>query len=258
MSFHSGEVVLRVEGLTVYRGSHLAVQNVSFALAAGSHTAIVGPNGAGKSTLVQAILGILPRQCGSVSILGEPLRLSGYLPQKVRQQLAYVPQRLHFNPALPLTVAEFVALGWGSLRPRWPWQQRAARQEAVKKALQRAEALHLASKPLGQLSGGELKRVLLAYCLVWPRRLLVLDEAPAGLDSLSEGEFYRLLEELRRSLGWTILQVSHDLEMVSRYCDRVLCLNRSLICQGSPEAALAPEMLSRVYGPEFARYIHHH
>ncbi|MFS8886563.1 metal ABC transporter ATP-binding protein [Synechococcus sp. H70.2] len=258
MSFHSGEVVLRVEGLTVYRGSQLAVQNVSFELAAGSHTAIVGPNGAGKSTLVQAILGILPRQCGSVWILGEPLRLSGYLPQKVRQQLAYVPQRLHFNPALPLTVAEFVALGWGSLRPRWPWQQRAARQEAVKKALQRAEALHLASKPLGQLSGGELKRVLLAYCLVWPRRLLVLDEAPAGLDSLSEGEFYRLLEELRRSLGWAILQVSHDLEMVSRYCDRVLCLNRSLICQGSPEAALAPEMLNRVYGPAFARYIHHH
>ncbi|MFS8911536.1 metal ABC transporter ATP-binding protein [Synechococcus sp. H60.3] len=258
MSFHSGEVVLRVEGLTVYRGSQLAVQNVSFELAAGSHTAIVGPNGAGKSTLVQAILGILPRQCGSVSILGEPLRLSGYLPQKVRQQLAYVPQRLHFNPAIPLTVAEFVALGWGSLRPRWPWQERAARQEAVEKALQRAEALHLASKPLGQLSGGELKRVLLAYCLVWPRRLLVLDEAPAGLDSLSEGEFYRLLEELRRSLGWAILQVSHDLEMVSRYCDRVLCLNRSLICQGSPEAALAPEMLNRVYGPEFARYIHHH
>ncbi|MFS8913277.1 metal ABC transporter ATP-binding protein [Synechococcus sp. B60.2] len=258
MSFHSDEVVLRVEGLTVCRGSHLAVQNVSFALEAGSHTAIVGPNGAGKSTLVQAILGILPRQCGSVSILGEPLRLSGYLPQKVRQQLAYVPQRLHFNPALPLTVAEFVALGWGSLRPRWPWQQRAARQEAVQKALQRAEALHLASKPLGQLSGGELKRVLLAYCLVWPRRLLVLDEAPAGLDSLSEGEFYRLLEELRRSLGWAILQVSHDLEMVSRYCDRVLCLNRSLICQGSPEAALAPEMLNRVYGPAFARYIHHH
>ncbi len=258
MTFHSGEVVLSVEGLTVCRGSHLAVQNVSFALEAGSHTAIVGPNGAGKSTLVQAILGILPRQCGSVWILGERLRLSGYLPQKVRQQLAYVPQRLQLNPAIPLTVAEFVALGWGSLKPRWPWQQRAARQEAVRKALQRAEALHLASKPLGQLSGGELKRVLLAYCLVWPRRLLVLDEAPAGLDSPSEGEFYRLLEELRRSLGWAILQVSHDLEMVSRYCDRVLCLNRSLICQGSPGVTLLPEVLSQVYGPEFARYIHHH
>ena len=74
----TGEVVLRVEGLTVYRGSRLAVQNVSFELRAGSHTAIVGPNGSGKSTLVQAILGILPRQCGSVWILGEPVRLSGY------------------------------------------------------------------------------------------------------------------------------------------------------------------------------------
>lgn len=262
----SGEVVLRVEGLTVYRGSQLAVQNVSFELRAGSHTAIVGPNGAGKSTLVQAILGILPRQCGSVWILGEPVRLSGYLPPSVRQQVAYVPQRFQFNPGIPMVVEEFVALGWGALQPRWPWQQRSARRQAVKEALERVGASHLSSKALGQLSGGELKRVLLAYCLAWPRRLLILDEAPAGLDTLSEGEFYRLLEELRQSLGWAILQISHDLEMVSCYCDRVLCLNQSLICQGSPQVALAPEVLSRVYGPvrdggaehHFVRYIHRH
>ncbi|MGF1576229.1 MAG: metal ABC transporter ATP-binding protein [Cyanophyceae cyanobacterium] len=249
---------LEVEGLTVYRGSHLAVQDVSFGLTVGSHMAIVGPNGAGKSTLIQAILGILPRQCGSIRVLGEPVRLSGYLPESVRQHIAYVPQSFQFDAGIPMTVAEFVALGWGVLRPRLPWGDQPTRRIAVKEALERVEALHLLSKPLSQLSGGETKRVLLAYCLVWPRRLLILDEAPAGLDVRGEGEFYRLLEELRQSLGWAILQISHDLEMVSRHCDRVLCLNRSLICQGSPQVALAPEVLINAYGSEFARYVHRH
>ncbi|MGQ9838454.1 MAG: metal ABC transporter ATP-binding protein [Cyanobacteriota bacterium] len=250
--------VLVVEGLTVYRGSQLAVQNISFVLSAGSNTAIVGPNGAGKSTLIQAILGILPRQCGQISILGEPLRLSGYLPETVRQHVAYIPQSFQFNAGIPMTVAEFVALGWGILRPRLPWVDQAARRQAVQEALERVDALHLWSKPLSQLSGGETKRVLLAYCLVWPRRLLILDEAPAGLDIRSEEEFYRLLEEVRQSLGWTILQISHDLDMVSRHCDRILCLNRSLICQGSPQAVLSPPVLTSVYGPEFVRYVHRH
>ncbi|MEN9225547.1 MAG: metal ABC transporter ATP-binding protein [Thermostichus sp. HHBFW_bins_43] len=255
---HSEEKILAVEGLTVYRGSQLAVQNVSFELAAGSHMAIVGPNGAGKSTLIQAILGILPRQCGSISILGAPLGLSGDLPQSVRQHIAYVPQNFQFEARIPMTVAEFVALGWGMLRPRWPWGGHPARGQAVREALERVEASHLFSKPLSHLSGGETKRVLLAYCLVWPRRLLVLDEAPAGLDTRSEGEFYRLLEEVRQSLGWAILQISHDLEMVSRHCDRVLCLNRSIICQGSPQVALTPELLISAYGSEVARYVHLH
>ncbi|MEN9240993.1 MAG: metal ABC transporter ATP-binding protein, partial [Thermostichus sp. DG02_3_bins_51] len=237
------DAVLVVEGLTVYRGSRLAVQNVSFVLRAGSNMAIIGPNGAGKSTLIQAILGILPRQCGQVWILGEPLRLSGYLPEQVRQQVAYIPQSFQFSGSMPMTVAEFVALGWGMLRPRLPWVGRVARRQAVKEALERVGALHLLAQPLGQLSGGETKRVLLAHCLVWPRRLLILDEAPAGLDARSEGDFYQLLEEVRQTLGWSILQISHDLDMVSRHCDQVICLNRSLIHQGSPQTTLAPEVL---------------
>lgn len=260
MSFEQSaeQPALVVEGLTVYRGSQLAVQDVSFVLSAGSNMAIVGPNGAGKSTLIQAILGILPRQCGQISVLGEPLRLSGYLPETVRQHIAYIPQSFQFNTGIPMTVAEFVALGWGVLRPRLPWGDQPTRRRAVKEALERVEALHLLSKPLSQLSGGETKRVLLAYCLVWPRRLLILDEAPAGLDAPSEGEFYRLLEEVRQSLGWAILQISHDLDRVSRHCDRVLCLNRSLICQGSPQVALSPDVLMNAYGSEFARYVHRH
>jgi zinc/manganese transport system ATP-binding protein len=100
--------------------------------------------------------------------------------------------------------------------------------------------------------------VLLAFCLVRPRSLLVLDEAQAGLDTQATEQFHQLLYGLRRSEGWTILQVSHDLEMVRRTCDGVLCLNRSLRCSGSPDHALSPTQLTQLYGPGYVPYHHHH
>ncbi len=248
--------VLEVEGLAVQRGSELAVEDVSFQLQAGSNTAVIGPNGAGKSTLVQAILGILPRQQGSIAVLGTPMTATGQLPTSIREQIAYLPQSFQFEPSVPMTVAEFVGLGWGAVGPQWPWTHRQSRLRGIQQALEKVSALHLLHRSLAGLSGGETKRVLLAYCLVWPRRLLILDEAPAGLDLQGEGDFYQLLEDLRRSLGWTILQVSHDLDMVSRHCDHVLCLRRTLLCQGPPAQALSTETLTAAYGPELTRYHH--
>ncbi len=249
-------LVLAVEDLTVYRGKYAALQKVSFCLEAGTDTAVVGPNGAGKSTLIQAVLGILPRQSGSISILGQPLSRQGHLPASIRQQIAYLPQNHPFDRLTPLVVEEFVGLGWQSLGLQVPWCGHRKRRAAVREALARVNALPLMRQAVGGLSGGEMKRVLLAYCLVRPRRLLVLDEAPAGLDMPGEAEFYQLLEELKRERGWAILQVSHNLEMVRRQCDRVLCVNGCLLCQGKPEATLSPESLAAVYGSEFARYRH--
>lgn len=248
--------VLEVKGLTVQRGSAIAIQDLSFQIQAGTDTALIGPNGAGKSTLVQTLLGILPRQSGSISVLGTPLSPRGYLPDRIRQQIAYLPQSFQFYAGIPMTVAEFVGLGWGALRPQLPWNHSASRRQAIRQALTQVDALHLLHRSLSGLSGGETKRVLLAYCLVWPRQLLILDEAPAGLDVIGEGDFYRLLSELRQSFGWAILQVSHDFDMVSRHCDQVLCINRTLICQGSPAETLAPERLKAAYGPDFVRYQH--
>lgn len=252
------EVVLAVERLTVYRESYAAVQDVSFVLEAGTDTAIVGPNGAGKSTLVQAILGILPRQSGYVQFLGHPLSPSGKLPMSVRRRIAYLPQDMLFDRRIPMTVSELVGLGWDALGLQWPWAGQGDRQRAVLEALERVGASHLRRQPISGLSGGETKRVLLAYCLVRPRRVLILDEAPAGLDVCGESEFYRLLNQLKQEQGWAILQVSHDLEMVRRHCDRVLCLNRRLLCQGIPEVTLAPDNLAAAYGSEFVQYRHAH
>lgn len=282
MGLHN-EPIVRVQDLTIYRGQYAAVQNVSFALEPGTSTAIVGPNGSGKSTLVQAILGLLPTASGTVEIFGHPLSRLG----KLRQQIGYMPQNFTFDRGFPISVSEVVGLGWvreagvggrvsgvrerrtnfqnqGSDHRSWYAQICSAirpvpeKVEAVERALRRVNAYHLRNQAIGTLSGGELKRVLLAYCLVVPRQLLVLDEAFAEVDVQGEAEFYNLLRQLMLEEGWTLLQVSHDLDMVSHTCDYVICLNRSLICSGRPDFALSTQNLLATYGPAFGRYHHHH
>ncbi len=250
--------VLAIDQLTVRRGQQAALQDISFSLEAGTDVAIIGPNGAGKSTLVQAILGILPRETGTVKLLGHAINSRRQMPSAVRHQVAYLPQNFLIDRRIPLTVGELVALGWDKLGLQLPWAKAKSRRLAVSQSLERVNAGHLARKFISDLSGGETKRVLLAYCLVRSRQLLILDEAPAGLDVRGEADFYRLLYELKAEQGWTILQISHDLDMVRRHCDRVICLNRRLLCQGVPETTLAPENLSATYGSEFVRYRHVH
>jgi zinc transport system ATP-binding protein len=252
------EMILEVSHLTVCRRGVPVVEDVSFVLAPESDTALVGPNGAGKSTLVQALLGVVPRAGGEVTILGHRLGPRGQLPPAIRQQIAYLPQSLHLKDTIPLSVREFVALGWDPPGLRLPWRARLARHRATDLALAKTGSQDLASRLLNELSGGQLKRVLLAFCVVRPRRLLLLDEAQTGLDAQASESFHALIEDLRRREGWSILQVSHDLEMVRRTCDRVLCLNRRLRCGGPPDHALSPAQLALVYGPGFVPYHHHH
>lgn len=264
---------VKVEGLSVYRGTYSAVQNVSFELLPGTDTAIVGPNGAGKSTLVLALLDLIPRRAGRVEIFGRPAERLG----RLRHRLGYVPQNFIFDRIFPISVNELVGLGWVrsseqvriqgvgarrreplSLLILWRWQPNSEKMRAIAQALERVDAYYLRHQAIGTLSGGELKRVLLAYCLVMPRQFLVLDEAFAGVDVQGEADFYALLHELKQEQHWTVLQVSHDLDMVSRHCDRVICFNQALICHGQPEVALSPENLLATYGPAFSRSQHHH
>ncbi len=271
--------VVRVQNLTVRRGHYTAVEDVSFELYPGTSTAIVGPNGSGKSTLVQAMLDVIPKARGTVEVFGLPLARLGI----TRQQIGYMPQNFIFDRNFPISVSELVGLGWSKAhihsieeqasasrtmtghhrsQPAWtdwlPFQPTPAKTAAIAHALQRVNAYHLRRQAIGTLSGGELKRVLLAYCLVVPRRLLVLDEAFAEVDVQGEAEFYDLLQQLMTEEGWTLLQVSHDLDMVSRTCDHVICLNRSLVCSGRPDLALSTENMLATYGSAFGRYHHSH
>ncbi|QOV22268.1 metal ABC transporter ATP-binding protein [Anabaenopsis elenkinii] len=243
--------ILKVEGLNVYQGSYLAVRDVTFELLPGTDTAIVGPNGAGKSTLVKAILNLIPHSSGEVEFFGRPMSKLG----KLRHLLGYIPQNFIFDRSFPISVGELVGLGW---EKSGRWNKVRQKSAAIGEALRRTDAYHLKNQAIGTLSGGQLKRVLLAYCLVIPRQLLLLDEAFAGVDVQGITDFYALLNELKREEGWTVLQVSHDIDMVSRHCDRVLCLNQSIVCTGKPEIALSPQNLLATYGPGFSPYHHQH
>ena len=241
--------LLDVENLTVRRGEKTAVHSISFSLEHGSDTALIGPNGAGKTTLVQALLGLLPHQGGSIRLLGHRLPRSGRLPAAVRDQVAYLPQKLPLDGRFPLTVSELVELGCSPCCDI---------RRAVPAALERLQMNHLRSRLLSELSGGELQRALLAFCTVHPRRLLVLDEPRTGLDPQAAEQFLELLQMLRQRDGMTILQITHDLQMVRRSCDWVICLNRRICCEGPPVQALTRMELEQLYGRDYVIYEHHH
>jgi ABC-type Mn2+/Zn2+ transport system ATPase subunit len=218
-----------------------AVEHVSFALDQGQIAILIGPNGSGKSTLLKAILGLV-RFDGDVRIFGAPAA-------KARRQIAYVPQRLAFDLTLPLTVREAV---------RMPLL--GARGPNVDTTVQHyVEALgisDLLDKRLGNLSGGQLKRTLIARAMVTSPRLLLLDEPEAGIDIGGEKTLYDLLDRLVSHHGLTALICSHDLDIVFGHADIVLCLNRRLQCSGPPTKILTPEALASLYGPATAMYRH--
>ncbi|MEL4898269.1 metal ABC transporter ATP-binding protein [Crocosphaera sp. Alani8] len=243
--------IVTVKDLSVMRGGYLAVDNVSFELFSGTHTAIIGPNGAGKTTLIKSILGLITPNSGEIRFFNG----AGKSSKALEQEIGYIPQKFPFESTFPLTVAELVALGLNN--KQW-WYSGQRKREKIYRTLEQVNLIKQAKQKIGTLSGGELKRVLLAYCLVVPRRLLVLDEALAGVDATGEIEFAALLNSLRQEQNWTILEVSHDLDLVSSYCDSVLCLNRRLLSQGSPETALTPENLLRIYGSLVSSTCHHH
>ena len=245
------QAIVKVRNLSVMCEEYLALDNVSFELFSGTHTAIIGPNGAGKTTLIKSILGLIEKKAGEIKLFNS----TGKKLKRSKQEIGYIPQKFPFERTFPLTVSELVGLGLNN--KKW-WYNRKGQRERIYQALEQVNLIKQAQQKIGTLSGGQLKRVLLAYCLVVPRRLLVLDEALAGVDATGEMEFAALLNNLKQEHNWTILEVSHDLDLVSRYCDSVICMNRRLLYQGSPSTTLTPENLLQIYGSLVSPTCHHH
>jgi ABC-type Mn2+/Zn2+ transport system ATPase subunit len=234
---------LEVKDLTVwFEGQEQpAVEDVSFSLDEGQIAILIGPNGSGKSTILRAILGLVP-------LAGE-VRVFGMAAAEARGHIGYVPQRLAFDLTVPLTVEEAVRMPL--LGARGPDAEDAIRHFA--------EALGIAGlldKPLGALSGGQLKRAMIARAMVTKPRLLLLDEPEAGIDIGGEQTLYELLDRLVSHHRLTALICSHELDLVFRFADQVLCLNRRLQCTGPPADVLTAEALARLYGPATALYRH--
>ena len=197
--------LIETKGLSVRFGRTTVLSNVSLALDRGEIVTIVGPNGSGKSTLLRALIG------AQKPARGEIIRRPGL-------RIGYVPQKLHIDPTLPLTVTRFL-----SLPRRHP-------KEATRAALEQAGLPDLRDRQMGDLSDGQFQRVLLARALLEKPDLLILDEATQGLDQPGSAAFYRRIEEVRRELNCAVLMVSHELHVVMSASDRVICLNGHICC----------------------------
>lgn len=209
--------LVKIEGLSVRFGATSVLSHVDLSIEPGEIVTIVGPNGSGKSTLLRAVIGVVPPSKGTV-ILRPELRIG------------YVPQKLHVDKTLPLTVRRFLDL------------PRAVGRKKQTDALDAAGVAQLADRQLSELSGGQTQRVMLARALLNDPELLILDEATQGLDQQGSAAFYRQIEDVRTRLGCAVLMVSHELHVVMAASDRVICLNGHVCCHGSPEhVASAPE-----------------
>ncbi len=229
--------LITLENISVTFGQRRVLSDVSLKLQPGRILTLLGPNGAGKSTLVRVVLGLI-----------QPA--GGKLTRPADLRIGYVPQKLHLDSTLPLTVDRFMRLRPG------------VKRADILPALKRVQAGHLLDYPLQKLSGGETQRVLLARALLNQPQLLVLDEPTQGVDVNGQVALYDLIDQLRRELNCGVLMVSHDLHLVMAKTDEVLCLNQHICCSGTPEVvAQHPEFIS-MFGPrgaeQLAIYRHHH
>ena len=229
--------LIKLGQISLSHNAKTILQNVDLSVHAGEIVTLIGPNGAGKTTLVKIALNLLTPNSGTVE------RQAGL-------SIGYIPQKIEFDQTLPLTVRRF--LKPERRQPRPPLEQ----------MLRQAGAAGLLDSPLQSLSGGEMRRVLLARALLRNPDLLIMDEPSAGMDINGQAELYRLIQAIREQRRCGILLVSHDLYMVMAATDRVFCLNRHLCCSGQPEDVRRhPEFVAlfgRRAASELAVYHHHH
>lgn len=227
------------DGVWAGYGARVVLQDVDFTLRRGALTGLIGPNGSGKSTLIKVALGLLRPWRGRVRVFGAD-------PVTARERVGYMPQIELVDWDFPLSVAEAVTLGrYGRLSRLRP--PSAADRAAVRAALERVGLWHLRDRQIGELSGGQQRRVLLARALARSAELLLLDEPLAGLDIAAQEDLERLLRELADA-GSTVLVATHDLHHVAHSYDDVLCLNGRVVAHGRPEVVLTDEVLQQTFG----------
>ncbi len=232
---------IEIKDVSVKFGSYTALDRLNVEIAASSFVSIVGPNGGGKSTLLKLMLGLIEPGEGEVRLFGRrPMALDPAL-------LGYVPQIKTLDRSFPARAFELVATG---VLGKWPHIMDKGTKKRSLEALDSVGALHIARRPLSKLSGGELQRVYLARCLVKKPQLLILDEPSTGIDLKGEKDISHIIDEFHTGTKATIIMVTHDWESAYHHSDRVLLLNRELICFDEPECAFREDNLRRAFGHE--------
>lgn len=240
-----GNPVLKVENLKIKFDENIILDGLDFSVNKGDVLAIVGPNGAGKSVLFKALLGLIP--------------YSGNITWNNDVKIGYVPQKFPVDKELPLSVGEFLGFkkrtktqvidtleSLGVLNTNSKHHSEFHLQE------------HILKQRLGWLSGGQLQRVLIAWALLDNPDVLLFDEPTAGIDIGGEETIYNLLKKMHDEHNLTTLLISHDLNIVYKYANNVLCINKEMICFGTPSTVLDPSALVKLYGGEAGFYKHQH
>jgi zinc transport system ATP-binding protein len=226
--------VLQVKDLAISIGKHTIIESLSFDVKAGEALAIIGPNGAGKTMLLKALLGFL--------------KYSGEIKWKHGVKLGYVPQRMDIETDVPLTVREFFQFRGNNIR-----------REKVTEALKAVElSEEILEMGLGEISVGQRQRILVAWAVLGNPNVLLFDEPTADIDIVGQQSIYKMIHNLQHNLGLTIILVSHDLNVIYRYANKVLCLNRRQLCMGAPKEVLTTDQLLELYGGEKGFYHHEH
>lgn len=228
--------MLRVTGLTVSFDGETVVKGIDCSVSEGDSLAVIGPNGAGKSVFLRAILGMVP--------------YSGTIAWSPEARLGYVPQKIDADRHLPINFRNLLEAK--ARVKNIPPGDVAEIEAAV--GLDR----RIMETPVGHLSGGQFQRGLIAFALLGKPNVLLLDEPTASIDKSGEEQVYELIHRLQDTFGMTVILVSHDLSFVYRYATKVLAVNRSEISFGTPEEALTPDALEKLYGPhKYFHYFHH-
>jgi zinc transport system ATP-binding protein len=225
---------LEVESLTVELDGTKVVHDLTFAVPRGSALAVIGPNGAGKTVLFRALIGALPHE--------------GQVRWAPGTRIGYVPQKLDIERDLPLTGKDFL---------RAKAAVSGARDADMQRALHEVNLpLRTVERPIGALSGGQFQRLLLAFALMGRPTVLLFDEPTAGVDEPGEERLYEMIHRVQDEERLTVLLISHELSLVYRFADSVLCLSLDRPCFGPPDEVLTPERIESVYGAPL-RYHHH-
>jgi len=230
---------IEVKNLTVRLGERIVLNNLGFTAQEKEIVAVIGPNGSGKTTLVRAMLGLLPFK-GEIKILGKS-------PRQILGEVGYVPQRFDFDRTFPITVGEFLSL---SLK-----KEKTSRIDEV---LKKVGMLPYKNRMLGTLSGGQLQRILIGNAIIHRPKILFLDEAISGIDIEGVKDFYSTVQSMKEEYKMTIMMISHEINIVYKFADTILCLNRDLLCRGDPRKVLTKETLEKLYGDSAEPREHQH
>lgn len=231
----------------------LALQSVSLQIHEGEFVAIVGPNGGGKTTLLRLILGLLAPDTGFVALHGVPP-----MHHANKAKIGYVPQRILTEEyQFPVTVEEVIQSGLIGKKGLFSLFN-TTDGKAVKRALAITKLEKQRKMLISELSGGQRQRVFIARALVSQPEILILDEPTVGIDAASQDAFYQFLSEIHKKLNLTILFVSHDLELVTKAADHVLCVNKKLICHTHTHEFDTKNYVEQVYGKTITPLHHNH